>query len=244
VLLLTVAFAAGVVNALAGGGTFLTFPSLLFAGLDPIAANATSAALLLPGGLASAWVYRHGSPIRGNLLRILLGVCLVGGTLGSQLLLVTPSQRFARIAPYLMLVSAAIYTFGKQLARWSATHTGGRLHVGALVAVQFLISIYGGYFGAGMGVVMIVLFQLAAHLNVQESSGLRMLCAFFINILAAANFIWRGIVDWRIGLPMLVCAIIGGYFGAHAVQKLRADTARRLVLVYAWMTGFWLLVRN
>ena len=243
-LLLSVAFLAGVVNALAGGGTFLTFPSLLFAGFDPISANATSAALLLPGGVASAWVYRNSSPVRGRALGIILGVCLTGGLLGSQLLLITPSQRFAKLAPWLMLAAALVYTFSRQLARWSAEHTQGRVQMGWLVAVQFAISIYGGYFGAGMGVLMIVLFQLAAHLNVQQSSGLRMLCAFFINALAAANFVARGIVDWRVAIPMLLCAIAGGYWGAHAVQKLSAEVARRTVLIYAWATGVYLLVRG
>ena len=181
--------------------------------------------------------------MRGRTLRWILLVCLVGGAAGSQLLLVTPSQRFASMAPYLMLAAAAVYTFSKQLARFSARHTGGRTHLGMLLTAQFAISVYGGYFGAGMGVVMIVLFQLAAHLDVQQSAGLRLLCAFAINVLAVSNFILRGIVDWRVALPMLACAVAGGYFGAHAVQRLSVEVARRAVLVFAWVTGILMLAR-
>ena len=243
ILLLAAAFGAGVLNALAGGGTFITFPSLLMTGLDPIAANGTSTVVLVPGAAASAWVYRDASPIRGKLLGAILAVCVVGSLIGSELLLLTPSQRFAHIAPYLILAAALVYSFAKPLARWSARHSDGSMKTGWLLATQFLISIYGGYFGAGMGVGMIVVFQLAAHLNVQESAGLRMLCGVAINGLASANFILRGIVHWRIAIPMLVLAIAGGYLGAHAVQRLSAEVARRTVLTYAWGAGLYLLWR-
>jgi len=106
------------------------------------------------------------------------------------------------------------------------------------------IAIYGGYFGAGMGVLMIVLFLIAAHIGVQESAGLRMWCATGVNTLAVAAFIAKGIVVWRVAIPMLVCTLIGGYWGAHAVQKLTAETARRAVLVFAWTLSLWLLVRS
>lgn len=243
-LLCLVAFLSGAVNALAGGGTFLTFPSLLLAGLDPIRANATSTIVLVPGGVTSAWVYRHSSPLKGAPLRAILVVCLIGGAIGSQLLLSTSSRRFSIIAPYLMLAAALVFSFSKQAARFAACHTGGKLHLSSMLFVQFLISIYGGYFGAGMGVLMIVLFQLTAQLDVQRSAGLRMLCAFFINLLAVANFVARGIPDWKVALPMIVFAIAGGYAGAFAVQQLSANLARRLVLAYAWITGVYLLWRN
>jgi uncharacterized membrane protein YfcA len=236
-------FVAGVLNALAGGGTFMVFPTLLFAGLDPISANASSSVILVPGGTASAWVYRRDLPIRGPMLYALLAVCIVGGGIGSQLLLMTPSQRFARAVPYLMIAAAAVYTFSRQLTRLSARYMGGRLHMGLLLVLQFAIAVYGGYFGAGMGVVMIVMFQLAAHLSVQQSAGLRIMCAITINTLAIPNFILRGVVDWRVAIPMLLCAVAGGYWGAHAVQRLSPEAARRAVLFYAWATGIWLLVR-
>jgi hypothetical protein len=242
--LLAAATICGIVNALAGGGTFLLFPALVFAGIDPIMANATSSVITLPGGIASAMVYRSGMTVSGRLFWTLIGVSVAGGVIGSQLLLHTPSERFARLVPYLMIGAALVFTFSNQLRRFASTRTSGREHAGLLYAGTLAISIYGGYFGAGMGVLMIVLFLIAAHIGVQESAGLRMWCATGVNTLAVAAFIIKGIVVWRVAGPMLVCTLIGGYWGAHAVQKLKAETARRTVLAFAWTLSVWLLVRT
>jgi len=238
------ATACGVVNALAGGGTFLIFPALIFAGVDPVMANATSSVITLPGGIVSAWVYRHGTPVGRRLFWTLVLISVVGGIAGSQLLLHTPSERFAKVVPYLMLGATLVFTFSNQLRRFASAHTAGRIHMGLLLTGTLAISIYGGYFGAGMGVLMIVLFLIAAHIDVQSSAALRMWCATGVNTLAVAAFIARGIVAWRVALPMLVCTIIGGYWGAHGVQRLSAETARRTVLVLAWTMRVWLLIRS
>jgi uncharacterized membrane protein YfcA len=119
-----------------------------------------------------------------------------------------------------------------------------QVNTGLLYAGTLAISIYGGYFGAGMGVLMIVLFLIVAHIGVQESAGLGMWCATGVNTLAVAAFIAKGIVVWRVAIPMLICTLIGGYWGAHAVQRLTAETARRTVLVFAWTMSLWLLVRS
>jgi uncharacterized membrane protein YfcA len=240
---LAAATAAGVVNALAGGGTFMLFPALVFAGIDPVVANATSSMITLPGGIASALVYRR--PVTGKLFWTLIVMSVAGGVIGSQLLLHTPSERFAKLVPYLMIGAALVFTFSNQLRRFATTHTSGPHQNGPLLyAGTLAIAIYGGYFGAGMGVLMIVLFLIAAHIGVQESAGLRMWCATGINTLAVATFIAKGIIVWRVAIPMLVCTLIGGYWGAHAVQKLTAETARRAVLVFAWTLSLWLLVRS
>lgn len=240
--MLAAATVCGIVNALAGGGTFILFPALVFAGIDPILANATSSMITLPGGIASALVYRR--PVTGKLFWTLVFISVAGGVIGSQLLLHTPSQRFARLVPYLMIGAALVFTFSDSLRRFASTHTSGQKHAGLLYTGTLAIAIYGGYFGAGMGVLMIVLFLIAAHIGVQESAGLRMWCATGVNTLAVAAFIARGIVVWRVAIPMLVCTLIGGYWGAHAVQKLTAKTARRAVLVFAWTLSLWLLVRS
>lgn len=228
------------VNALAGGGTFLLFPALVFAGIDPVVANATSSMITLPGGIASALVYRRA--VTGRLFWTLILISVAGGVI---VLLHTPSERFARLVPYLMIGAALVFTFSDRLRRFASTHTSGRQQNGPLLyAGTLAIAIYGGYFGAGMGVLMIVLFLIAAHIGVQESAGLRMWCATGINTLAVAAFIAKGIIVWRVAIPMLVCTLIGGYWGAHAVQKLTAETARRTVLVFAWTLSLWLLVRS
>jgi hypothetical protein len=233
-----------VVNALAGGGTFLLFPALIFVGIDPVVANATSSVITLPGGVVSAWVYRHGFTLGRRLFLTLLLISVAGGIIGSQLLLHTPSARFAKLVPFLMLGASVVFTFSNQLRRFAAGHTAGSIHTGLLFGGTMAIAIYGGYFGAGMGVLMIVVFLIAAHIDVQSSAGLRMWCATGVNTLAVATFIVRGIVAWHVALPMLLCTIIGGYWGAHGVQRLSAETARRAVLVFAWTMSVWLLVRS
>jgi uncharacterized membrane protein YfcA len=235
---------AGIANALAGGGTFMIFPALVFAGVDPILANATSSVITLPGGIASALVYRRAPQVSRKLFWTLVLIGVAGGVAGSQLLLHTPSERFARLVPYLMIGASLVFSFSNQLRRFASSRTSGRVHTGMLYSGTLAISIYGGYFGAGMGVLMIVLFLIAAHIGVQESAGLRMWCATGVNTLAVATFIARGIVVWRVAIPMLICTLIGGYWGAHAVRRLSAETARRTVLVFAWTMSLWLLVRS
>jgi len=244
ILLLAAAFAGGVANALAGGGMFLIFPALIFAGIEPIRANATSSMITTPGGIASAWIYRQGTTVGKTLFRALIGVSVLGGALGSQLLVLTPSVRFARLVPYLMLAAAVVFTFSNQLRKFAAEHTPEHPHSVLLITGQFLIAIYGGYFGAGMGVLSIVVFGIAAGLDVQSSAGLRMWCATAINILALMNFLPRGLIDWRTAIPMLIATVIGGSIGAQVFKRLDPEIARRIVLLYAWITGIWLLVRS
>lgn len=247
-LLLGAAFLGGLANALAGGGTFLVFPALLFAGLDPIVANATSAGAMLWGGIASAVVYRVGSVYKPALLRGLLAASVAGGISGSVLLLITPSARFARLVPFLMLGAALIYTFSDRLAAWGARRQAAQGHdratqwVGLLLG-HYLISVYGGYFGAGMGVLMIVLFLLTANMDVQQSAALRFYCTFGINFLAVGIFAWRGLIHWSLSAPMAVAAAASGYWGAHLVRRMSPLVAKRAVLIYAWITSIWLFFR-
>lgn len=241
---MSAALAGGVANALAGGGTFLVFPALIFSGVDAVAANATSAATMLPGATASAWVYSKGSPYDARLVRTLLAVSVLGGITGSSLLLLTPSDRFARLVPYLMMSAALVFTFSEQIKRLASKHPATRTRWIPMVVCQYAISTYGGYFGAGMGVLMIVLFVMTANLDVQQSAALRFYCGLGINVLAVSIFAWRGLVVWKLSIPMAVAAVVGGYWGAHAVRRMTQLTARRAVLVYAWVTSVWLLVRN
>jgi uncharacterized membrane protein YfcA len=242
IILLAAATAAGIANALAGGGTFVIFPALVFAGVDPIMANATSSVITLPGGIASALVYRR--PVTGKLFWTLVLISVAGGVAGSQLLLHTPSERFARLVPYLMIGASLVFTFSNQLRSFASEHSSNKVNTGLLYTGTLAISVYGGYFGAGMGVLMIVLFLIAAHIDVQESAGLRMWCATGVNTLAVAAFIVKSIVVWRVAIPMLICTLVGGYWCAHAVRRLTAETARRAVLVFEWSMSLWLMVRS
>lgn len=242
-VLMLASFFGGAANALAGGGMFLVFPALLLAGVPPVASNATATFLLTPGGFASTWVYRdrliHGWGFQGAMVL----AAMAGALTGSELLLHTSEHAFSRAVPYLMLGAALIFTFAGKIRRAAASHQAASTHVAPLLAGQFLIAIYGGYFGAGMGVLMLVLYTVTARMDVHQASGLRILCGALTNTAAIALFAVRGIIVWRLGLPLMLACLLGGYLGARLFKRLDAERARKTILIYAWTVTLWLLVR-
>lgn len=242
-ILLAAALIGGASNALAGGGTFLTFPALLLSGVAPVKANATASLVLLPGAFASAWVYRdtlkNTAPKSFGLLS---AASLIGSLAGSALLLMTSNSTFSNLVPWLLLIATAVFTLAPWIRKFAARQHGHKSMAG-LLAGQLVISVYGGYFGAGMGVLMIALYLIATNLDVQSASGLRMVCACIINTLAVAIFAWRGALDYKVGLPMLVLGVIGGYIGAIMVKRLNAERARIAILIYAWTLTVWFFAR-
>ena len=243
VSLIAAAILGGAVNALAGGGTFLVFPALILAGVAPITANATASLLLWPAGLASAWVYRKEIPDDRRLLGMMTLVSGIGATAGSFVLLRTSNSTFSGLVPWLLLFATLNFTFSKQL-RNLASGASRRGSLILLVAGQLVISFYGGYFGAGMGVLMLALYLSATGKDVHVANGLRLVCGVTINGVAIVIFALRGAIDWHLGIPMLVAALIGGYFGAVLVRRLDAESARLWVLVYAWGITVWFFARQ
>ena len=239
VLLLLAALVSGLANALAGGGTFITFPALLFAGMASVKANATASLVMVPGGIVSAWVYRRTlqEQPRGLVLQ-LLAVSLVGSAVGSVLLLNTANTTFSSLVPWLLLVAAAVFTAAPYLKtrklRRAASKSGGASSTPLLLAGQCCIAIYGGYFGAGMGVLMIALFLAVSSMDVQSASGVRLVCATSVNLLAVVIFAVKGAIVWNPGVPMLFAGIAGGYLGARVMQRLSEKAVRIAILVYAW----------
>ena len=243
-MLLPAAIAGGAANALAGGGTFLAFPALLFAGITPIRSNATASFVLNPAGYASAWVYRD-RLIHGRRFQTAMALAAIAGALaGGELLLHTPEQSFERLVPYLMLGATLLFSLGPKLRAIAARRAARALHEGPMLAGQFFIAIYGGYFGAGMGVLMLVLYTVAANMDVQEASGLRVLCGTLINTVATLLFAVRGIIVWTAGIPMMLACIAGGYWGAKLVKRMDPEKARRTILAYAWIITAYLLARS
>lgn len=240
-LLLLAALVAGAANALAGGGTFITFPALLFAGIASVKANATASLVMVPGGIASAWVYRGtlAEQPRGLVLQ-LLAVSLAGSAVGSLLLLNTANATFSSLVPWLLLVAAAVF---------SAAPAVQKLRTGAkstplLLAGQCCIAIYGGYFGAGMGVLMIALFLAMSSMDVQSASGVRLVCATSVNLLAVVIFAVKGAIVWNPGVPMLIAGVAGGYLGARVMRRLSERAVRIAILVYAWgLTVYFFIAR-
>jgi uncharacterized membrane protein YfcA len=233
-LLLLAAFLGGAANALAGGGTFIVFPALLLGGVASVKANATASLIMVPGSLVATWVYRRTlSELSGMVLRRLLIASLVGSAVGSILLLSTTNGVFSNLVPWLLLIAAIVFSLAPRL-RSAAVHATGHKTSLGLVVGQLAISIYGGYFGAGMGILMVALFLVTTNMNLQAATGIRLICATSVNILAVILFAWRGALDWNLGFPMLAAGIAGGYLGARLVRRLNESAVRKAILVYAW----------
>ncbi len=244
VVLLAAAFLGGAANALAGGGQFIIFPALLLAGVAPVRANATASLVVLPGVITSTWVYRSTLQILDRrLVSSLVLTSLVGSAIGSLLLLNTSDQTFSRFVPWLLLLATLVFSFASRLTR-APSHPGAPQAMPALLAGQLLITIYGGYFGAGMGIMLISLYLLLTPLDIQASKGLRTLCPAAVNVLAVLLFAWKGALDYRVGIPMLLAGVTGGYAGAHWVTRLKENTVRRAILIYAWVLTAWFFART
>jgi hypothetical protein len=237
------AVCAGALNAVAGGGTFVVFPILIFLGLPPIQANATCTAALWPGDMASVIAYRRTLGGQGARLRWFGMASVLGGALGAVLLLRTPERRFTQLIPVMLLGATLLFTFGPALvakARGSAREGRVHLGLGAAAVLQFAVAIYGGYFGAGMGIMMLALFSLLPFEGIHAMNGLKALLGVMLNGLAIVVFAWVGAIAWGPGLLMAVGATMGAFLGATVAQRVHPRWVRGLVIVIAWaMTGYF-----
>lgn len=236
-------FAAGGLNALAGGGSFITLPALISAGLPAVAANASSTLAVLPGSVASVWVHRRDvvSPGGAGLIPI-LAVCVVGGLVGGVLLLATPSHLFDRIVPWLMLVAALALWFGPQLRR-RLERSDLRIGAAPMLAGTGLLGIYGGYYGGGVGIMVVALWTLTSVHDLKTLTPARILTSVAMNLSAVAYFIAAGAIRWPETLAVLAGAVTGGYVGAVWGRRLSARVIRILVLTIATLTTIAFFVR-
>ncbi|HUP24393.1 MAG TPA: sulfite exporter TauE/SafE family protein [Thermoanaerobaculia bacterium] len=238
-LLVVAAFAAGVMNAMAGGGTILTFPALVLVGLPAIAANATSTVALLPGTVASFLGYRDELREQRHWFRRLLVPSLVGGAIGSVLLLRTPERTFALLAPFLVLFATLLFILQGLVSRRAKSGfvtagsgdepASGRWALAALL--QLCVAIYGGYFGAGIGILMLALLGWLGVANIHAANGLKNFFGFCINSVAAVYFIAQGAVVWPAALLVVIGATVGGYSGARFARRIGREKARAAVVV-------------
>jgi uncharacterized membrane protein YfcA len=228
-LLAASAFLAGIVNAIAGGGSFLTFPALIFSGIPPIAANASSAAALLPASLTSVWAYRRDfEPVEGLSALVITLVSIAGGAIGALLLLLTPETTFVSLVPWLLLAATTVFAFGRQTAAWARSHF--RVGPAAVLVIQFLISIYGGYFGGGIGILMLAAFGIFGMTRLNAMNALKAWLNFCLNAIAVALFIVKGEVFWREAAIMAAAASAGGYAGATLARVLPARVVRVAII--------------
>jgi uncharacterized membrane protein YfcA len=236
-LLFGSAFLAGVVNAVAGGGTLLTFPSLL-AVISPVFANATSTAALLPGSLASGWAYRAElSRCRTHLAR-LWPPSLAGGIVGSLLVIRLPERVFTSAVPWLLAGASVLLLVQKPLARRIGAHPHRAPSRSTLVGVilfQFFVGVYGGYFGAGIGILMLSSLAFVGIPDMHEMNAVKTVLAATMNGISVLIFGWSGVIMWDYSILMAVAAIAGGYGGARVALRLRPDYVRVIVVA----TGFF-----
>lgn len=242
-LVLIAAFGAGVLNTIAGGGTFLTFPALVFIGVPPVIANATSAVAVFPGYLGGAFGFRDelGRMDRALLLR-LCAVTLVGGLIGGLLLLVSSNEAFSLVVPFLLLAATLAFMFGDKIRNWAAAKSRTVTPNGTVGLL--LVSIYGGYFNGGLGIVLLALFALWGMSNIHEMNGLKNGLSFALSAISVAVFAIGGLVAWHYALAMMVASTLGGYAGAPLARALPKSAVRAVIAIVGFgMSGvfFWRL---
>jgi uncharacterized membrane protein YfcA len=233
----------GALNSVAGGGSFIAFPALLFAGVPPIPANATNTIALWTGAAASGGAYRKRLDVPRRVMIPLLSASLIGGLAGAYLLLKTPAHTFMRVLPWLTLGATLLFAFGKKLAgeRGSVIeHESTGLALAGATLFQLGVAVYGGYFGGGMGIVMLAMLATLGMTDIHAMNALKSVMGFVINGVAVITFILAGAVYWKHGAVMIVGAIAGGFLGAHYAMKMPQAWIRYfVVLVGAGMTVYF-----
>jgi uncharacterized membrane protein YfcA len=239
IILIAAAFLGGALNALAGGGSLVAFPALLFAGLNPIDANASNVVALFPATFASAWAYRRRIFDVAEVGIAGLSISsLFGGVLGAVLLLSTPTSIFAGLVPWLVLFSTIVFAVGN-LAPLDVIRRFELGPRGALVA-HLIISVYGGYFGGGIGFLMLAALTLFGMRDINAMNGLKMWLVGIMTVASMATFIVADVIRWPEVLPMLLGSMIGGYVAAHAAQRLdQRLTKAFIVALGAGVTAYF-----
>ncbi len=232
-------FAAGAVNAMAGGGTFFSFPAMLAVGLPPVVANASNSVALWPGSLSGAWAYRQ-ELARYKRYLLPMGVAsFFGGAAGGLLLLSAGDARFAALIPWLLGFATLLFAFSPQLSAAlkkirpaPIEKTGAEHGAGSPIGwfVQLLVSIYGGFFGAGMGILMMASLAIGGHEDVQHINALKNILSAVIYSVTVMTFIIAGAVSWPHTLVMVLTATLGGYWGARMARKIQGPWLRRMVI--------------
>jgi len=223
----------GALNAVAGGGSFVAFPALLFAGVEPIAANATNTVALWVGVTASTGAYRKHLDISRRVMVPLAVTSVIGGIVGAYLLLHTPAQTFLRVLPWLMLGATLLFAFGKRMAGSSGGSIDRDASTKALVIAsifELIVAVYGGYFGGGIGILNLAMLAALGMTDIHAMNALKVVLGGIINGIAVVTFIIARAVAWKQGGVMIVGAMIGGYLGAHYAQKLPASWIRSFVI--------------
>ncbi len=233
-------------NAVAGGGSFIGFPALLFTGVPAIPANATNTLALWTGVTASGGAYRNRLDVPKRVLAPLLAGGCIGGLAGAFLLLNTPVHTFLRIVPWLMLAATLLFIFGKRLRGGPIEDAGPHATTAAILSAslfELVVATYGGYFGGGVGIVNLALFSAMGMTDIHAMNALKSVLGSVINGAAVVVFIFRHSVYWPQAAVMIAGALVGGYFGAHYAQKLPQPWVRWTVVGVGTLMTVYFFVR-
>lgn len=224
----------GALNAVAGGGSFVAFPALLFTGVPPVQANATNTVALWIGTTASGGAYRNRLRISRRVMLPLVATSVVGGLIGAFLLIKTPAHTFLRVLPWLMLGATLLFTFGKYL---TSRFSGGLEHEASTTALAFAscfelaVAVYGGYFGGGLGIMNLAMLAALGMTDIHDMNALKVVLGAIINGVAVVTFIAARAIYWPQGIVTTLGAMIGGYYAAHYAQRLPQSWIRWFVIV-------------
>ncbi|WP_320109472.1 sulfite exporter TauE/SafE family protein [Alkalimarinus alittae] len=231
-------FLGGMLNAVAGGGSFLTLPALIFVGVPPIAANTTGTAALLPGYIASAWRFRHDIEYpRGLSLLTVSVVALLGGSVGAAMLLLTTNEVFSALIPWLILLSTAAFIIGPKLMSLKKNTTGSRSerhycrYIQAInITALLVICIYGGYFNGGLGIILLAAFGLMGQVNMYGMNGLKSIVSALLTVIAVIVYAFGGTLQLEYLLVLGVSSVVGGYVGAAFTYRLSQQRLRSIIV--------------
>jgi hypothetical protein len=248
-VLFIAALAAGAINAVAGGGSFITFPTLLFMGIPPVNANATNTVAVWPGQVASIGAYRRQfQNLSWATMTPLLATGVLGGILGAWVLLKTPQKTFLHLVPWLMLAATIIFTLSGRVTQWVRRRSASGEHhefaTGRGVVFQLFIAFYIGYFGAGAGILILAMLALLGMDEIHTMNALKALLTTVSNGVAMLLFIFSHAVYWPETVLMMVASILGGYFGAHFAQKTKPEYVRAIVIVIGFTLSAYFFARE
>lgn len=237
ILICIAGFAAGVLNAVAGGGTFLTLPALIWLGIPPVAANATATLSALPGYVGSAWAFRHDLRAQGNLtLPWVMIASVIGALTGAALLIVTSDRAFSGIIPWLMLLATALFALGPALMRGLRARGIPAAGPAVCFVVFAAVAVYGGYFNGGLGIMLLAAMGLLGYSDLHAMNGLKNVLSAVLSLTSAVAFIATGLIVWSAAVPMALSAALGGYIGARLSRMVPNPNDLRLFITMVGLT--------
>lgn len=231
-VLIAAGFAAGALNAVAGGGTFLSFPALVWIGVPPIVANATATLSALPGYVSSAWSFRRdfGSEEGPLSPKAIILISMAGGLVGALLLLVTSPEKFTAIVPWLLLLATVMFAAGPALMRVvMKRERAGSAYLFAVV-LMLAVAIYGGYFNGGLGIMLLAALGLIGFSDLNSMNGLKNIVSALLSLVSVVTYTVAGLIDWPSAVPLAVATAFGGYFGAVFSRRLTNPSALRIFI--------------